>query len=202
MALDPRDVTGVILAGGLATRLGGRPKGLLRREGGTLAENARDVLRSVAGSILLVSNDSEPYAALGVTIIADRIAGLGPIAGLEASLASASTPWILVVACDMPRLTVPVLTLVRDRDARFDAVVPRVAGRVEPLCARYSRKILPTVRDCIARGELKMSLLLSHLTVDEIDERTLRDVDPELEATANVNTPEDAARLGIEIGRQ
>lgn len=201
MALDPRDVTGVILAGGRATRLGGGPKGLLHRNGRTLAENARDVLQAVTGSVLLVSNEAQPYEALGVPVIADRIAGLGPIGGLEAALAHASTPWIIVVACDMPRLTVPVLTLVRDRDARFDAVVPRIGEHVEPLCARYSRSILPTVRDSIARNELKMSRLLSRVIVDEIDEDTLRAVDPELQATANVNTPEDAARLGVEISR-
>ncbi|MBI2894346.1 MAG: molybdenum cofactor guanylyltransferase [Deltaproteobacteria bacterium] len=198
MAIDRLDVTGVILAGGRATRMGGFPKGLMRRDGRTLAERARDLLGAVTANVLLVANEERSYAGLGIPMIRDRIADLGPIGGLEAALTHVSTPWTIVVGCDMPLLSVAVLTLVRDRDERFDAVVPRIGEHLEPLCARYSRSILPVVRECIARGELGMSRLLTHLTVDELDEATLREVDPALEAIANVNTPEDADRMRVE----
>jgi molybdenum cofactor guanylyltransferase len=195
--LDPADVTGVILAGGQATRLDGFPKGRLRLGDVTLAERIRDALAAACGPLLVVTGDAEAYRDLGVPLIGDRLEGLGPIGGLEAALSHIRTPWALVAACDMPGLHAEVLTYLRDRDTRFQAVVPRVGGHLEPMCARWARGVLPTVRRRIATGDNKMAALLGDLVIEEITEEELRSVDPNLELRHNVNTPEDAWRLGV-----
>jgi molybdopterin-guanine dinucleotide biosynthesis protein A len=97
----------------------------------------------------------------------------------------------------MPRLHADVLALLRDREERFDAVVPKIGGHREPLCARYARRTLPIVRARIAAGDHKMAALLGHLVIEELAEEALRAVDPDLEFSSNVNTPEDVRRLGL-----
>src|SRR5512138_2118572 len=96
--------TGVLLAGGAATRMGGAPKGLLRVGGETLAARSVALLRRVFGRAMLVANDAAPYAALGVPVVPDAVRGRGAPGGLHAALAAAETPWVFVAACDMPFL--------------------------------------------------------------------------------------------------
>lgn len=198
--MDASAVTGVILAGGRAERLGGIAKGMLARDGRPLVAGIAAALAEVAGERLLVADDPGPYAALGLPTIPDAIHGVGPAGGLLAALEHVTTPWVLVVACDMPGIAAPLLALLRDREERYDVVVPVVGGMPEPLCARWATRIAPAIREELGRGRRKMSGLLDALVVERLDEKLLREVDPALELTGNVNTPADAARLGLVLG--
>lgn len=191
----------MILAGGRAERLGGIPKGLLEQGGRPIALALADALHEVAAERLLVADDPGPYAALGLPVIPDAIARCGPAGGLLAALEQARTAFVLVVACDMPAVGAPLLTLLRDRDPRFDVVVPVVGGLVEPLCARWATRVAPVLRAAIEGGERKMARLLAPFVVERLSEDVLRTVDPNLELTTNVNTPADAERLGLAPGK-
>lgn len=194
-------VTGVILAGGRAERLGGIAKGMLEHDGVAIARRIADALVEVASGCVLVADDPGPYAALGLPAIPDAIAGSGPAGGLLAALEHATTPFVLVVACDMPAVGAPLLALLRDRDERWDAVVPVVRGLVEPLCARWAVRAAPSFRAAVEAGERKMASLLEGFAVERLQEDVLRIVDPELALTDNVNTPADAARLSLSPGK-
>ena len=196
--MDRDAVTGVILAGGRATRLGGIAKGLLEKDGRPLVTRTAATLAEVSGDrLLLVADDAAPYAELGLETIGDAIVGAGPAGGLLAALEHVRTPFAIVVACDMPHLTRPLLELLRDRDARFDVVIPEVGGLVEPLCARWAARAAPALRGQLARGVRKMSALLEGLEVEVLSETVLRTADAELEFASNVNTADDADRLGL-----
>lgn len=194
-------VTGVILAGGRAERLGGIAKGMLERGGRPIVLRTADALAEVASACLLVADDPTPYGALELPTIPDAIPEMGPAGGLLAALEHVSTPFLLVVACDMPAVGVPLLALLRDRDERFDAVVPVVGGLVEPLCGRWAARAAPVIRAALEGGERKMSSLLELLVVERLSEDVLRSADPGLELTQNVNTPEDVTRLSLLPGR-
>jgi molybdopterin-guanine dinucleotide biosynthesis protein A len=99
------------------------------------------------------------------------------------------------VAGDLPALSPRALALLVEAAPEADAVVPRVAGRAEPLHARYARRSLDQVRARLDAGERALHRLLDHLAVAWIDERALRAVDPELLTLADVDAPEDLARL-------
>jgi molybdopterin-guanine dinucleotide biosynthesis protein A len=199
--VDANAVTGVILAGGRAERLGGIAKGMLERDGRPLVARIAAALAEVAGARLLVADDPTPYAALGLPSIPDAIRGVGPAGGLLAALEHVTTPWVLVVACDMPGVAAPLLALLRDREERYDVVVPVVGGLPEPLCARWATRVAPVIREEVRQGRRKMSTLLEPLVVERLSEAILRMVDPGLELTGNVNTPADAERLGLVLGR-
>ena len=197
----PSDVTGVILAGGRARRLGGVPKGLLERGGRPIVAGTIDTLGQVAGDCLLVTDDPGPYLFLGTRIIPDAVHGVGPAGGVLAALEHIATPFALVVGCDMPGVSAGVLAVLRDREARFDVVVPEVGGLVEPLCARWARAAAPVLRQALADGVRKMSSLMGRLLLERVPESVLLEADPQLALLGNVNTPEDADRLGVTRGR-
>jgi molybdopterin-guanine dinucleotide biosynthesis protein A len=199
MPAPSRDrIAGVLMAGGGATRLGGIAKGNLRKGGKRLAEHNLSALRAVSARQIVVSNGRD-YDDLGLPVHRDLRPGQGPLAGLEAALAAAESDFVIVVACDMPSLSPAVLALLAGRDEKFDAVVPVVGGRPEPLCARYSRRSLSAVKRALDTGSRRMISFLDELEVDRLPEPLLRSVDPTLATFENANTPEDLARLGVEL---
>jgi molybdopterin-guanine dinucleotide biosynthesis protein A len=184
-------ITAAILAGGRATRMGGIEKSLIVVGGERIVDRQIAVLRQVAGEILIVARDPGVFAGVDARIVADRSPGKGPIAGLEAGLLEMSGEQLILVGGDMPGLSVKVLELIASIDESFDAVVPLVDGRAEPLCARYHRRILATVQERISRDQLAMHQLINQLNVFAIKEDQLRALDPELRTLVNINAPED-----------
>jgi len=190
------DCTGVLLAGGQASRLGGVPKGLLRAGGEPLAARSLRLFDELFGGALVVANDPGPYAGFGVPVVPDRIAGKGAPGGLHAALAGASTPWIFTAGCDMPFLSAgPIGWLAARRDAPAVAVVWR--GRLEPLHAFWSRDCLPAVERMLRAGNPSMWKLCTAVGARFVSEEEWRAVDPEGRSFENANTPEDVARLGL-----
>jgi molybdopterin-guanine dinucleotide biosynthesis protein A len=102
---------------------------------------------------------------------------------------------VLVVATDLPGLT-PDLLLALVALPEADVALPRTASGLEPLCALYRRDaVLPAARARLAAGELALRELLGELALETLAGAELSAVDPEGSALANVNTPEDWARV-------
>ena len=82
---------------------------------------------------------SQTLESIGCSVITDRQPGLGAWSGIDAALTNAQCEWVLVLACDLPFVSVEFLRLLADRmNNEFDAVVPRQPdGRLQPLCAIY-----------------------------------------------------------------
>lgn len=97
-------ITGLILAGGRGSRLGGIDKGLLELHGQPLVRLlAKRLTGQVDGLLLSANRHLDRYRALGFEPITDgAFAGAGPLAGMRAGLVTCPTPWLLAVPCDMP----------------------------------------------------------------------------------------------------
>jgi molybdenum cofactor guanylyltransferase len=189
------EIAAAILAGGRATRMGGAPKPLLEVAGARVIDRQLAALRRIVGEVLIVTNDPAIFDGVGARIVLDRRPGLGPLAGLEAAILASGAQALVVVGGDMPALAPGALELVRDFAPEADAAVPFVAGRPEPLHARYHRRVLPKVQARLDASRLPLTALLDDLAVARIDEEALRAVDPTLLTLANVNTPDDLERL-------
>jgi len=194
-------VCAAIIAGGAATRLGGLPKSTLVVEGRTIGERLLDDLRAAFPRVLVVANDAAPWEGLGVEVVPDVHRGAGPLAGVHAALvATAAHAGVVCVAADMPFVAPALLALLRDHAPDADAVVPRVAGRAEPLLARWGRACLPVVDAQLAAGERAVHAIFELVRTAWLDEPALRAADPALRSFTNVNTPEDLRRLAGEGG--
>lgn len=162
----PHDVTGLILAGGQSTRFG-KDKARVVLDGGPMIGHVYDALAPVCAAVLVSVADADTRYPLprAVRYVVDRRDAMGPLAGLEGGLLAAPTPWVLVVACDMPDLSADVLQVLLDhRSPAISAVVARAPeGRKHPLCACYHRRVLPTVQAHLDAGQRALHRLLDAL---------------------------------------
>ncbi|HSK04043.1 MAG TPA: molybdenum cofactor guanylyltransferase [Kofleriaceae bacterium] len=188
---SPAETTALILAGGRATRLGGVDKRELVVEGRTIFARQCEVLAPRVAEILV----SSPREIPGYRTVADTVPGAGPLAGIAAGLAAAATPWLLVVAGDMPYVSGALIELLRSHAGDgVDAVGIRIGELPEPLvCMLRVAAARPVVAARLAAARLKASRLLTdgELHVAWIAEPALRAIDPTLRALFNVNEPGD-----------
>jgi acetylornithine deacetylase/succinyl-diaminopimelate desuccinylase-like protein/molybdopterin-guanine dinucleotide biosynthesis protein A len=190
--------TGALIAGGRATRMGGVAKGLLRVGGESIAARSLALFRTLFADALVVANDPAPYAALGARIVPDLLAGRGAPGGLHAALSAAETEWVFAAGCDMPFLDARAVAVLAERRAGADAVLVRFGGRLEPLHAFWSRACLPALERLLRSGTPSLRDLAAAVRARIVEEDEWRRVDPEGRSLANANTPEEAARLGLE----
>jgi molybdenum cofactor guanylyltransferase len=157
---------GFVLVGGKSSRMG-RDKALLPYRGATLVQHVASCVLAAAGSATLVGHP-ERYHTLGLPLIPDLSEGRGPLSGIEAALRFSNAEWNLVVACDMPRITVDALRAILDEAERSgaDCLMPLSAGdRPEPLCAAYRRTCLPAISKALTEGILKVRAALERTNV-------------------------------------
>lgn len=180
---------GYVLTGGKSSRFGA-DKALHAVDGRPMALHVVDALRSCTQSVTVVG-DPDRHAPLGLPVIPDRIAGAGPLAGIVTALASAGTSWIIVAACDMPRLTAaPLRQLLRAAFAsEAAAVLPRTPDRrLQPLCAAYSKEAYRPLSKALQGGVWKVIDAVEQISWEPLD---LSDGRP----FANVNRLADLAAL-------
>lgn len=188
--------TAAILAGGQARRLGGRNKAGLRLGDLSLLDRQLAVLREVVDRTIIIANDPAPYRASGVPVIADLAPQGGALGAIYTAIQSAQTDRTLIVACDMPFLSVPLLDYLVAAGDTADLAIPRTARGYEPLCATYSRRCANGVLDLIAAGRLRLSGVagIAGLTIRELGPDELARFGREDVLFFNINTPEDYAR--------
>jgi molybdopterin-guanine dinucleotide biosynthesis protein A len=176
----------------LSLEVGGLP--LIQRVRDALTDYCQEVLVVGAGGVRL---DGVRY------ITGERPGGLGPLAGMEAGLASAHYPLAFVAAGDMPFLTQGMVGYLLGRLERGGvlAVVPRHRNRTHPLCAAYARALLPRLRMALDGGDRAVHGFLEGMAeVEYVGEELRRFGDPDL-LLMNVNAPGDLERARQESGR-
>jgi len=177
------DVSALILAGGKATRLGGVAKHELVIGGETiLARQVRVLAPRVAEIVIAARRDVAGYRT-----VRDPVEGGGPLAGIAAGLDAARTPWLLVVAGDMPFITGELVDrMLAARGDELDAVGVRANGLPEPLLCVLHARARAAVGRRLAGARFKASGLLTDedLRVGWLDAE-------DVHAVRNVNRPED-----------
>jgi molybdopterin-guanine dinucleotide biosynthesis protein A len=191
-------IAAAILAGGQARRMNGANKARLHIGGEAIVERQLRLLRAVADPVFVVSNRVQDFAELGVDVVPDAIPDAGPLGGIYTALRHSPRARTLIVGCDLPFLTLPLLERLA-MPSEADVVIPRSARGYEPLCATWAAGCREVLRRRIAAGTLKAALALEDLRVEEIEAEVVASCDPHGLLFVNVNTPHDyerAQRLG------
>jgi molybdopterin-guanine dinucleotide biosynthesis protein A len=175
-------------------------KGLLEFGGTPLIVHTARLIEPVVAGVTIVGSP-ERYAALGLPAIPDeavaekapRKRSGGPLKGIAAALGATDMPWNLIVACDLPYLTLPWLEWLLSRavHSRAQVVIPRTEHGLEPLAAMYRRECGPKIAEALARGVRKVTDAIDDLDLDVVLQHEWRRVDPRGLVLKNMNTPED-----------
>ena len=185
--------TGVILAGGNASRYGGAPKGLERVGGKRIIDRVADALRPVTDDLLLIANDPSATEWLpGVRCASDVRPALGSLGGIHSALVHAETA-VLVVAWDMPFVPSDLLATLRAAGADADVAVPESGSRrgLEPLCAYYGPACVPAIERRLDAGDRRVIGFFDDVRVVRVSaEVVARAGDPAV-IFMNVNSPDE-----------
>ena len=186
------DVTGVLLAGGKSRRMGEDKRYLVVGEH-TLLERGLAVLRSIFQEVVVVIAQDSPALDVDARIVRDLVPDCGSLGGLYTGLTQATTPYIFVVACDMPFLDQAVISQFTSRRTSIDIVMAKLAGRLHPMHALYSKRCLPVIEQMVLARQLRIQEIVSceFLRVQYVTEADLVGIDPSGRSFQNVNTPED-----------
>jgi len=126
------DITGLILAGGRGSRMGGADKGLQMYRGRPLAQHALERLRPQVGQVMVNANrNQETYRALNVPVWPDQVPDFpGPLAGMLAGLAHCDTALMATVPCDTPNFPLDLVARLADglHSADADIAVAHTRG--------------------------------------------------------------------------
>jgi molybdenum cofactor guanylyltransferase len=147
----------VILAGGRSSRMQ-RDKAFLPWRGATLLERQVRLVRGLAPVEIFISGRKDAdYGALGLPVLLDRFADLGPLAGVERALGEAHSPLLLVLAVDLPDMTADFLRGLAARCHAGGGVVPRTRPGLEPLAAFYPQAMQPIAAAMLREGQAAMT---------------------------------------------
>jgi molybdopterin-guanine dinucleotide biosynthesis protein A len=184
-------VAGLLLTGGASSRMGA-PKATLLIDGEPLGQRAARLLASVCDPVLEVGPGHTSLPA-----VTEPVPGQGPLAALVAGVEALGTRGrpvpVLLLACDLPRVTAELLQTLATWPGTGTVVPLDGAGEPQAACARYSTRAQERARAALAGGARALRTLLDDDTDVTVfapaDERVLADVD----------TPQDAARWGVQL---
>lgn len=187
-------VRGAILAGGGATRYGGRPKGLERVGGTRILDRVAEAFLEAFGALpLLIANDPDAHHwRPDLTVVPDVRPGAGALGGLLTAVTAAPGP-VVCAAWDMPFVSPALLRLLAAGLADADAVLPASGGRrgVEPMCAGYGPACRPAIEACIAAGDLRAIAFLSAIRASILRANVVAACGDPAVLFFNVNTQDD-----------
>ncbi len=194
--------SGIVLAGGKGSRMGGVEKPLINFRGKPLITYPVTAVRKVCSEIIVACRDEKQKELISsvlddVTFSIDVFEGAGPLAGIHSGLEMSKGEYAFIVACDMPFIHSDVVRKLGTEAMGYDACLPVWGdGRYEPLFAVYRRDaMLKEVKKSLEKNETKILAPVFRLkSVKEVNVNVFRDMDPELRSFVNINTFYDMER--------
>ena len=182
-------VTGLILAGGKGSRMGGVDKGLQAFRGKRLVDHVYERLAPQVGGVIINANQNhEEYKSFGVRVVSDAIGGYaGPLAGLHAGLSISKRPFLATVPCDSPFLPADLIERLYQRidETGAELAVAKTGEQPHPVFSLVRRGVLDHLADFLKGGGRKIDAWYATLNVVEVA------FDDEPDAFSNINTREE-----------
>ncbi len=190
-------ITGLILAGGRAQRMGGIDKGLISFHGQALIESAIQALKNQVGQILINANRNiTKYSTYGYPVIVDEAPDFsGPLAGFYAGLKTCKTPYLVTSPCDSPLMPPDLCAKLAEEmeGGNYQLVyasTQEVNGKIwaQPVFCLMRSDVESSLKGFLSKGDLKIDNWFKEL-------RTSTVIFKNTKAFANVNTPEELKHL-------
>lgn len=181
------DMTGVVLAGGRASRMGGEDKGLLLLNGIPLWQHVANRLAKQVDRVVLSANRNlDRYRASGLIVIEDTLDHFpGPLAGMLAVMQQTAADWFLFCPCDTPGIPSDLAARLAAERKNAPVVWVTDGERDHPTIALVHRQVIPELTVYLASGERRVMVFMRQVGGHAVDFSDCRS------AFININTPED-----------
>jgi molybdenum cofactor guanylyltransferase len=203
--VDKNLITGIVLAGGRGSRMGGIDKGLQLYKGTPLAKHAIFLLQPQVGSLLINANRNldiyESWKSDAVSeVVVDKIADFaGPLAGFLVGLQQCQTPFLMTVPCDTPRFPINLVARLFKALVQNDADIAMVSSpdsegflRHQPVFCLMKRELVESLKVFTDAGGRKIGAWAAQQKLVRVNFNEAYD-DPK--AFYNANTLEDLEQL-------
>lgn len=190
--LLPTQTSWVILAGGQASRMGGKDKGLVKLNGSPLIQYVIDKLSQQDVSITINANRNlDSYQAFA-PVVSDSFPDYpGPLGGIHAGLKNANTDWVGFVPCDSPQISDDLVerfcSAVKEDS---DILVAHDGEFKQPVFTLFHKRVLPKLEAFLERGDRKIILLYKECVTEYVD------FSDSPNCFVNLNTPEELTQFG------
>ncbi len=192
-------ITGVILSGGRARRMGGQDKGLLSLAGRPLVAYAIQGLRPQVESLIINANRHlDIYENLGHPVVEDAVSGfLGPLVGMLTAMEASNKSYLLTMPCDSPLLPTDYAQLMYTALLRDPAelAVAHDGNRLQPVFTLLKTELQHSMRNYLEQGGRKIDAWFAQ------HKMALADFSHHPEMFRNINTPEELTLLEDQINR-
>jgi molybdenum cofactor guanylyltransferase len=200
--ISSQDITGLVLAGGRGTRMGGADKGLQNHNGMPLALHALLRLQMQVGSSMVNANRNlAAYESMGVPVWPDATSDFpGPLGGLLVGLEHCETPWLVTVPCDTPHFPLDLVQRLAAGAAQAGAAAAVAATledgktHAQPVFSLVRADLLETLVAYLHAGERKILPWLKQQAAVEV-------LFEDAAAFFNANTPQDLQQLQAQASR-
>lgn len=169
----------------------GRDKARVLLGGRPLITHVLERAAPLGTDVLVTTNAPEAFDFLGVRLVPDDQPGAGALTGLQTALRAARAERVLVLACDLPFVCLPLLEHLLRVAPEADAVLPRWHGELEPLHAVYRRTCLGPIERALAEGRQRMISFHASIRLHVVEEDDIVAFDPQGLTFFNVNTPDE-----------
>ena len=191
------NITGIILAGGQARRMGGQDKGLIKLARKPMIEYVLNAIKPQVDDIIINANRNQTvYEKYGFPVVTDQIEGYcGPLAGMASGLQAAKTPFVVTVPCDSPLipddLVQKLYTTLQDEDAEI--CTAHSNGRLQPVFTLMKSELLSSMLDFLNNGERKIDKWF------EKHRLAIADFSAQPDTFININSAEELTEIELKL---
>lgn len=184
--------TAVILAGGKSIRMGFDKQFLMINEK-RLIHHLLDQLSKEFSDIIIVSNTPQHYSGIQYKVVSDEYIGKGPLGGIHMGLKEASSEYVYLIACDMPRVNLAYIRYMKRVICRSqtDVCITMLGDMIEPFNAFYSKRLISKIEKALVENKQSVLSLIKEVNYKYISEHEARKFSPNLDMFLNLNTKQD-----------
>jgi molybdopterin-guanine dinucleotide biosynthesis protein A len=143
-----KNITGIVLSGGRSSRMG-ENKSLLKIGNKTIIEYVLDLMGSLFGKVIIITNDFDEYSFLDVPKFKDIFPRMGPLAGIHSGLVNSVTHKNFILSCDMPMMTAQMIEYIINFNTDKPITVAKAGGYIQQLCGLYDKSCIGYAEDIL-----------------------------------------------------
>jgi molybdenum cofactor guanylyltransferase len=143
-----KNITAIILAGGNSLRFG-TDKLFVKLRGTSLIEILINRLKSLFENVIIIANQTEKFAGLGVNVFTDNFTNIGPLAGIHSGLINSNTNNNFVIACDLPLIVTKIIRFIVDYPSNKEIKIVSFQNDIQPLCGMYSKSLESKISELV-----------------------------------------------------